>query len=101
MPFYRLDFGDGKSGGAHLNFGRKPGPRQCVAPALDFDDQSIFGGKCARVAVALCDAPVSPDLCGAPLTCSAAMCIHHRTSGGADVDYCLRHKHLAQAELPL
>ncbi len=100
MPFYRIDLGPNKSGFAHLNFGRKPGPRNCVAPALHFDDPTQFGGKCARAAVALCDATVGTDFNGKPATCDAPMCEQHRTHVGGDVDYCPRHLHLAPGRLP-
>lgn len=102
MPFYRIEVGDRRSGHAHINFGRSKNiPSACIAPALDYDDVTLFGGRCARMAVALCDAPAGKDLGGKPLTCSAPVCEHHRVKGGGNVDYCPRHAHLAPAALPL
>jgi hypothetical protein len=87
MAFYRTEDG---SSAMHVNFGRKPGPAQCVSPALEMDNHKI-GERCGRMSVALCDFPVGKTLGGRPLTCDAPMCAHHRTSVGPNIDYCPRH----------
>lgn len=85
MPFYRM--GErGEDAWAHLNFGRKGGPAQCVMPAFPEDDHQL-GPKCGRMSVALCDAP----------KCDRPVCELHRTKHPtkADTDFCPDHVSLA------
>lgn len=93
MPFYRIDLGEGRTATAHFNFGRKRGPAPCVA----HDDE--LGERCARMSVALCDAPAGETLGGTPLTCDAPICEKHRTRVGPNLDHCPRHA--TQIALPL
>ena len=88
MPFYR--FGDpGADTWIHLKLGRKargPGNGNCQAPKFPKDNPAI-GESCARISVALCDAP----------GCDIPICELHRTKHPSkpDTDYCPDHKGLA------
>lgn len=97
MGIYRSP--DGK-GWMHVNMGRRAGPAPCAAPRLETDNADL-GPRCCRASGKLCDAPVGQDLGGARLTCDMPLCEHHATPGGKGLDYCPRHKHLAQPGLPL
>lgn len=94
MPFYRMDFGDGKTGVVHLNLGRRRGSPPCVAPRLETDDPAA-GAKCGRMSVALCDFVVGKRVeMGDPMgdrTCDAPVCERHRTTIGPNRDHCWRH----------
>lgn len=70
-------------------------PNACDGQALEGDNRVLFGGLCGRFANHLCDAPVGETIGGKTITCDAAMCEHHRTNVGPDVDYCPKHAHLA------
>lgn len=85
MPFYRIGE-PGEDSWAHLNMGRKAGPAPCIMPAFALDDHKI-GQTCARMSVALCDAP----------SCDRPVCEGHRTRHAtkSNTDFCPEHKEMA------
>lgn len=93
MPFYRMDFGDGKPSIVHINTGR----RRAAAPCVAFDEE--LQDRCGRMSVALCDHPAGKTLGGKVMTCDAPMCEKHQTPVGRNRDYCPRHA--KQQALPL
>lgn len=66
-------------------------PAGCASPAIEGDDLTLFGGRCARIGGRLCDAEVGKTMGGKVITCDAPMCEQHRMSAGDDVDYCPKH----------
>jgi hypothetical protein len=97
MPWYRTDDGQGVM---HLCIrGRQGSPLPCRARRFETDNPA-HGDVCGRVGGKLCDAPVGENLLGKPLTCDMPLCPKHATSGGTNIDYCPRHKHLAPGSAP-
>lgn len=85
MPFYRYGV-PGSDHMAHLNFGRKAGPKACQEARFPEDDHRV-GPMCSRPSTALCDAP----------GCDKPICELHRTrhATNANTDFCSEHKELA------
>ena len=86
MSWYRL----GEPGAdcyAHLCTRGRRSSGQCVAPRFEKDDPKLK--HCARMSVALCDAP----------GCDRPMCEKHRTKHAtkANTDFCPLHRDKAAA----
>lgn len=86
MPWYRTDDGQGSTlvcvRGSHGS------PDSCRAEAFPTDNLEI-GPRCARMARKLCDGP----------GCDIPICAKHATHvEDKDLDYCPKHKHLAEAQ---
>jgi hypothetical protein len=83
--FYRYG-APGKDTYVHLNTGRKASGAPCVMDRFREDNQRL-GSTCARMSIALCDAP----------GCDRPICELHRTKHQtkANTDFCLFHKEMA------
>lgn len=80
-------YGDpGEDTVAHINTGVGRSSEKCAMPKFDKDDPQP-GPKCARLSIALCDAP----------GCDKPICALHRTMHDwkDNTDYCPDHKEMA------